>query len=269
MPQMFYNFSSGLLSADPGSGGTTLNSAQFATLPVVASPDTLTLTLDPDGTAGEPEIVLVTAHTAAATSVTVTRGQEIGFGGIAGRAHAINTVWRHSITRASLLSLDSPGDTKTTISTVEPLGWKFFGQTLVGADVAYPGLWAVAPAAWKSGSDLVLPSMDDKVAMGGGTLGASGGSNSITLAEANLPPHAHDMSHGHTQDPHNHSISFSLGGAVTPAGSGQFCASSSNTSTGSATPAIHALSGSTGAAGSGTAVDSTPAHVRMKWLVKT
>ncbi len=39
-----------------------------------------------------------------------------------------------------------------------PSGWvELNGQTLVGAETDYPDLWLNAPAAWKSGSDLVLP----------------------------------------------------------------------------------------------------------------
>lgn len=39
-----------------------------------------------------------------------------------------------------------------------PSGWvELNGQTLTGAETAYPDLWAASPAAWKSGSDLVLP----------------------------------------------------------------------------------------------------------------
>jgi hypothetical protein len=105
MPDIYFNLTSGTLTADPGSGGTTLSSATFASLPAIAAPDTMRLVLDPDGALGLPEIVLVTAHTAAATSCTVTRGQEVGFGGNAALAHAIGTVWRHSATRAALEEL--------------------------------------------------------------------------------------------------------------------------------------------------------------------
>ena len=105
MADIYFNLTSGTLTADPGAAGVTLDSAAFVNLPTVASPDTMRLVLDPDGALGLPEIVLVTTHTAAATSCTVTRGQETGFGGNAGLAHAIGTVWRASVTRAAFEEL--------------------------------------------------------------------------------------------------------------------------------------------------------------------
>jgi hypothetical protein len=43
--------------------------------------------------------------------------------------------------------------------TTAPNGWVLIaGQTLINAEAEYPRLWAVSPSAWKSGSDLVLPS---------------------------------------------------------------------------------------------------------------
>lgn len=98
MATIYRNFLSGTLSADPGAAGTTLNASNFASLPVVASPDTMWLVLDPDGTSGAPEVVQVTAHTASATSVTVVRAQQ----STTGRAHAIGTVWRVAVTSTDL-----------------------------------------------------------------------------------------------------------------------------------------------------------------------
>lgn len=100
MARLKQNFAYGTLSASLTSSATTVTSAAFASLPAVASPDTLTLILDPDGTAGTPEIVWVTAHTAASTSVTVSRGQETAAGGSTGRSHANGTAWRHDGTAA-------------------------------------------------------------------------------------------------------------------------------------------------------------------------
>lgn len=70
----------------------TVNSAAFASLPAIGATQHLALVLDPTAVAGAPEIVYVTAHTAAATSVTVVRGQE----GTAARQHASGTIWRHA-----------------------------------------------------------------------------------------------------------------------------------------------------------------------------
>lgn len=75
-------------------GGTTLNSAGLANLGVVASPDIAVITLDPNRVNGAPEIVYVTAHTGAATSATILRGQE----GTAAREHPVGTFWVHGAT---------------------------------------------------------------------------------------------------------------------------------------------------------------------------
>lgn len=70
-------------------GATTINSADFASLPVITFPDNVYIILDPYATSGAPEIVRVTAHTAGSTSITVTRGQQ----GTTARQHASGTFW--------------------------------------------------------------------------------------------------------------------------------------------------------------------------------
>lgn len=70
---------------------TTINSPGFVDLPTVDATNHLILILDPLETAGPAEIVRVTAHTAAATVVTVTRGAE----GSAARTHSLGTTWFH------------------------------------------------------------------------------------------------------------------------------------------------------------------------------
>lgn len=83
------NFQRGTITDDPLSNvATTINSAEFANLPAVSS-DHLILVLDPTASGGDPEIVTVTAHTASATSATVTRGDE----GSSARQHASGTTW--------------------------------------------------------------------------------------------------------------------------------------------------------------------------------
>lgn len=72
---------------------TTMNSAGLANLPAVSSNHAV-LVLDPLRVAGAPEIVVVTAHTGAATSATVTRGAY----GTSARQHASGTAWIHGAT---------------------------------------------------------------------------------------------------------------------------------------------------------------------------
>lgn len=86
------NNTSGTITDNPlAIGATTINSAGFMDLPVVGATNHLMLILDPLEVGGTAEIVKVTAHTAAATSVTVVRGQE----GSAARSHVFNTTWFH------------------------------------------------------------------------------------------------------------------------------------------------------------------------------
>lgn len=74
-------------------GATTLNSAGLADLAAVSSAHAV-IVIDPLRAAGAPEIVVVTAHTASATSATVTRGAY----GTTARQHAAGVLWVHAPT---------------------------------------------------------------------------------------------------------------------------------------------------------------------------
>jgi hypothetical protein len=76
-------------SSSPGTTGqtVTLTTGQGANLPVIAAPDVMYLTIN-EGT--NQEIILVTAHTSNADTITVTRGVE-GIGGAAATAVAYTT----------------------------------------------------------------------------------------------------------------------------------------------------------------------------------
>jgi hypothetical protein len=89
------NFLGGLTEDNPlSSVATTLTSAGLAALPAIGSTQHLPIILDPDGVGGNPEIAYITAHTALATTATVTRGQE----GTIARAHDRDTPWLHGPT---------------------------------------------------------------------------------------------------------------------------------------------------------------------------
>lgn len=94
------NFLSGTITDSPLLvGATTANSSNFANLnEVTSTADGMLIVLDPDASAGAPELVRVTAHTTSATSVTIARGQE----GSTAREHAASTVWRHVVSAAEL-----------------------------------------------------------------------------------------------------------------------------------------------------------------------
>lgn len=189
---IFDNLHSGVLSLALTAVATTAKSGNFGFLPVVTAPNTLRLTLDPSGVLGfPPEIVVVTAHAANSTTVTIARAAETGFGGGPARLWPLDTVWRHSLTRASIVEMMEPAGTiKGYIGTVAPLGYLMLnGATVAGASSAYPSLWAVAPASWKAGVDLNLPNMASTFLAGAvaGAVGGAGGSNSHALTAAELP----------------------------------------------------------------------------------
>jgi microcystin-dependent protein len=102
MSSLVEDFKSGFLSAGINSVDTSLSSSEFSVLQVVASPDTMKIVLDPQGIAGDPEIVTVTTHTASATTVTVTRGGNA-------RSHSSNTRWVHAATAADFQRIGFEG----------------------------------------------------------------------------------------------------------------------------------------------------------------
>lgn len=85
---------------------TSMSSAELARLGVVANPDIAAITLH-NSTTGLYEIVHVTAHTAAATTATILRGQE----GSSAQAWPAGTTWLHGVTATDLAlkaDLDAP-----------------------------------------------------------------------------------------------------------------------------------------------------------------
>lgn len=100
---------------------------------------------------------------------------------------------------ASIQDVWPAGSIRPTIAALADIGWLLFGQTVANAQTLYPMLWNVVPTAWKSGSSLVIPSDVDCGLRGSSTagLGAVSGTNTKTIATANLPVHAHSIDHDH------------------------------------------------------------------------
>lgn len=91
-PRIRSNNQFGLITDNPLTAvATTFNSARLSLFPVVSSAHAV-VTLDPRALNGEPEIIIITAHTAAATVATITRG---AYGTVA-RSHPLNTEWVHA-----------------------------------------------------------------------------------------------------------------------------------------------------------------------------
>lgn len=82
---------SGTLGASLGLGDTTLTATRLSDLPAVAAPDVAAITIY-DGP--NFEVVHVTAHTAAADTATIIRGQE----GTAAQAWDAGASWVHGPT---------------------------------------------------------------------------------------------------------------------------------------------------------------------------
>lgn len=274
MPDLFMNFQSGVLTADPGTSGTTLNSGNFAFLPAVVAPNVLRLVLDPDGLTGTPEIVVVTAHTASATSLTVTRGQETAFGAGAARTHAVDSVWRHTLTRANIIELTVPaGSIISTIAAAAPTGFLLLdGSTVSGGQTIYPNLWAVIPAGWKSGANIALPDARGRTVIGAGsgaglttrTLSGLVGEEShvLTPAETAVKGHGHSV----TDPGHFHQFSVDQRGSATGLIL-NYVATGSTTNTTTTTTGLTVVSLADGA--NGAAHNVMQPSIALNWIVKT
>lgn len=107
-------FVSGTILNNPlAVGDTAFSSAGLSSLAAVATPDIAKLILDPAGSAGVPEVVYITAHTAAATTATITRGAE----GSTARQHSSGIPW---VNGPTLLEFGTPVST-TTPTLYNPL----------------------------------------------------------------------------------------------------------------------------------------------------
>ena len=125
---------------------------------------------------------------------------------------AANAVTEAKLATDIVNRLIPAGTIAATINSSADTGWVLMGTTISNAQSLYPSLWGVAPTGWRSGSSLVLPSMEDRYLTGKSgseTLGAHEGSNDVTLTTAELPQHAHNTdSHTHTiNHGHGHNIS--------------------------------------------------------------
>ena len=121
------------------------------------------------------------------------------------------------------LSIASPaGMVAMTFATSAPSGWLLCnGQTVTNAETLYPDLWAAAPTAWRSGSNLVLPDMKGRFPVGynstdstWNTMAGTGGAKTQTLSTSNLPSHSHSgAAHTHTINHDHASVTSGSGGA--------------------------------------------------------
>lgn len=149
---------------------TTINSPGFVDLPTVDTTNHLILILDPLETAGPAEIVRVTAHTAAATSVTVTRGAE----GSAARTHSLGTTWFHGPVASDTDLVDVTSSTRPSVP--------YTGELIVETDtkklMGYTGTdWAPRDAGGTLGYAQVTTSQGSIV----GTTDLTGLTTTVTV----------------------------------------------------------------------------------------
>lgn len=106
MTVLLQDFLSGNLGSTLASGTAgAVTDSSFAALPVVAGSDTIKLVLDPDGTAGDPEIITITVHTSSSTTATITRASE----GTTARQHLATTKWVNAVTTTDFNRLGFDG----------------------------------------------------------------------------------------------------------------------------------------------------------------
>jgi microcystin-dependent protein len=268
------------------------------------------------------EVVLVT--TVAGTQWTVTRGQD-GHPRFAHEAGStVEHVWTatdatdsagHISATAGMHGLTAgqtiPQRVQAEIKSFIPVGtiWEYAGSTAPAlwlfpqgqavSRTTYSALFAVIGTTYGAGNGSTtfnLPDFRDRVLMGGGTLGATGGSSSVTLTTTHLPAHTHTgPSHSHSfsattdSDSHTHTAAVRLGDNIQP-NTGPFNNNNSNrlAAAGGSSGTVddssayigsdahtHSVSGTTGSsgtgatgsAGSGAAVDITPRHVRVNFII--
>jgi microcystin-dependent protein len=155
---------------------------------------------------------LVDTDNIAADAVTTAK---IAAGAVDTAELASGAVTEAKLVAALVEKLVPAGTVAATVRSTADSGWLLLdGATITSADSTYPALWAIAPASWKSGTSLVLPTMANKMLEGAGTttLGASDGSNTASLSATNLPKHTHTIDHGHghnieaDQEQHRHTV---------------------------------------------------------------
>jgi microcystin-dependent protein len=199
------------------------------------------------------------------------------------------------------------GTVAHTIAAAAPTGWLFHNQAVVNCNTTYPALFTAAPASWKSGNTLNIPDLSNRTILqvGATALGANGGSNTVTIAETNLPAHAHaagtlapsahsvsDPTHGHgvTDPTHAHVqnvgvhgiggasfradyVTDTTTGGVLPQTGVSVAAAATGVTVNAAgtgvTVGAHTMSGSTGNGnGASTALTTTPSHAAFNWMIK-
>lgn len=182
----------GVITDNPlTAGATSFNSTQLTLLPnITAVSQHAIIVLDPKRVFGQPEIVVVTAHTGLATTATITRG---AYGTIAA-SHAVGTAWAHVAIAddftSVLTSATRPTDNYMgqSIYETDTLSMKYFNGSIwnsdppIGTILAYAG--ASAPTGYLIANGAAVSRTGvtaDLFALIGTTYGSGDGSTTYNL----------------------------------------------------------------------------------------
>lgn len=171
-------------------GATTFNSTQLTLLPNIAVGQHTIIVLDPKRVFGQPEIVVVTAHTGLSTTATITRAAY----GTTAVSHAVGTAWAHvgineDYTQV-LSSITRPSDPYMgqTIFETDTLSYKQYNGTAwnsdppIGTLLAYAGSSAPTGYLLANGAPVSRTGVTaDLFALIGTTYGSGDGSTTFNL----------------------------------------------------------------------------------------
>jgi microcystin-dependent protein len=170
-----------------------------------------------------------------------------------------------------------------------PTGWLLCNGAAINRAV-YADLFAIMGTKFGAGDGSTtfnLPNMSQRFPMGAGganTPGVTGGTNSVTITEANLPAHTHPIGHDHgtfdtaSSGAHTHTYAThtsnedGINNAVKRDGAGP---GSNGYTAISATGAhthpidVPVYEGNSGSTGSGAPMSIAPAYVAINFIVKT
>lgn len=171
-------------------GAITFNSTQLTLLPNIAIGQHAIVVLDPKRVFGQPEIVIVTAHTGLSTVATITRG---AYGTVAA-SHAVGTAWAHVGVAEDymqvLSSTTRPGDPYMgqAIYETDTLSYKYYNGTVwnsdppIGTILAYAGASAPTGYLLANGAAVTRTGVTaDLFALIGTTYGSGDGSTTYNL----------------------------------------------------------------------------------------
>ena len=170
----------------------------------------------------------------------------------------------------------NPGEVTAFAGPNTPLGWLVCDGDAVSRNT-YPALFLAIGTTWGAGNGTTtfnLPNLQDKVIRGSGTLGAVGGSDTVTLGVPNLASHTHTVTdpghtHAFTGIAHTHTVT-DPGHGHTVTDPGHFHSSetaASNVTTGSSAGGV--TSGNTGSNATGLTVNSNTTGITNATTVAT